>query len=488
MESWELLTQLYGIARLYVNFFQPSAKLISKERDGSRVRKRYDVAKTPCERALASPLIAEQNKERLRETFRRLDPLLLLQEIERYQTELGKTAVNTGTQQIVEDKPRDTEASAETKKEMDTTSSKAESVESIATTPRRRSKRPKVERANSLKVDRPPDVATSPEHCAEIAVPDLVYEPCTPVSNLSTLIESFVNGHLRKQRLSENTILSYGDSLRLLHQFAQRHLNKDATTLKLNDLNTSLVKAFIDDMEHRGISTSSRNLRLTVIHSFCRYLSSEVAVVPPSVSAITKFRGEKHARPAIEFLTAPQIDALLSAPDRSTWSGRRDHVLLTIALETGLLISELTKLTRKNVKGLDAGVHICIASKGQQRFIPLTAQAAGVLDSWLQEPIRRNAHTLFPNARGGCLTDDGVRHILNVQIGTACESCPSLEEKRITPFILRHTRAMQLLHSGMDREKIAYWLGFTSVDSLQIYFSADLALKKKAIKEGQKFT
>jgi site-specific recombinase XerD len=199
-------------------------------------------------------------------------------------------------------------------------------------------------------------------------------------------------------------------------------------------------------------------------------------------------RGEDYARPAIEFLTTPQIGALLSAPDRSTWSGRRDHAFLTIALETGLLVSELSKLTRKNVKRLEAGVHICIASKGrQQRFIPLTEQAASVLDSWLQEPIRRNAQTLFPNARGGCLTDDGVRHILSVLIGTACESCPSLEEKRFTSFILRHTRAMQLLQSGMDKEKIAYWLGFTSADSLHVYFNADLALKKKAIKEGKKF-
>jgi site-specific recombinase XerD len=161
--------------------------------------------------------------------------------------------------------------------------------------------------------------------------------------------------------------------------------------------------------------------------------------------------------------------------------------LLTIALETGLLISELTKLTRKHVKRLEAGVHISVANKGhQQRLIPLTEQAAGVLDSWLQEPVRRNAQTLFPNARGGCLTDDGVRHILNLQIGAAAESCTSLEEKRITPFILRHTRAMQLLRAGMDRNKIAYWLGFNSVNSLDIYFSADLALKKKAVKEGKR--
>jgi site-specific recombinase XerD len=149
----------------------------------------------------------------------------------------------------------------------------------------------------------------------------------------------------------------------------------------------------------------------------------------------------------------------------------------------------MTKLTRRNVKGLEAGVHICVASKGRaQRLIPLTEQAAGVLDSWIQEPIRRNAQTLFPNARGGCLTEHGVRHIFSEHIGTACESCPSLEEKHFTPFILRHTRAMQLLQSGMDREKIACWLGFNSVDSLHIYISANVALKKKAIKEGKQFS
>jgi site-specific recombinase XerD len=494
VESWQLLSQLYRIARLYINFFQPCLKLISKWRDGARVHKRYDKAQTPYQRVLMSPSVTEESKEPLRKMFPKLDPMLLLQEMETLQIDLWKTAVGQQQSEQTESEQNQTSQPISVQPEIDGTNSEpaegGSSAPFTAPTPAmRRRKRAKPESTKPALMQQAPDVATEPEQGAEIAVPNLAYEPGAPVTSLSTLIESFVNGHLRKQRLSENTILSYGDSLRLLHQFVQRYLSKDAAMVKLVDVNTSLVKAFLDDMEHRGISTSSRNLRLTVIHSFCRYVSSELTVVPSSVSAILKLRGEKYARPAIEFLTTIEIAALMAAPDRSTWSGRRDHAFLTIALETGLLVSELAKLTRKNVKRLEAGVHICVASKGrQQRFIPLTEQAAGVLDSWLQEPLRRTAQTLFPNARGGCLTDDGIRHILNMQIGAACESCPSLEEKRFTPFILRHTRAMQLLQSGMNREKIACWLGFNSVDSLQIYCNAHLALKKKAIKEGKKLS
>lgn len=480
IESWELLTQLYGTARYYINYFQPSAKLVSKERDGARVRKRYDKAKTPCERLLASPLIPEEQKERLRELFRRLDPLLLLQEIERYQLELEKTSVNAGA--IVREQYSETAISE--KQEADVTDSKP-AVSPPATSSRRRPKKARTDLVSSPKGSPLSSVSTEPAEFTE--APALAYEPRKPIANLSTLIDGFVNDHLRKRRLSDNTVLSYGDSLRLLHQFAQRHLGKDAAVLRLADLSAPLVKAFLDDMENRGISTSSRNLRLTTIHSFCRYLNTEVPVVPSSVTAILKLRGEDYTRPAVEFLSTPQISALLNAPDRSTWSGRRDHAFMTIALETGLMISEMVKLTRKNVKELETGVHITLTTKGRQtRLIPLTEQAVAVLDAWLQEPVRRNAQTLFPNARGGCLTDDGVRHILNVQIGTASESCSSLEEKRFTPFILRHTRAMQLVQSGMPKEKIAYWLGL-NVESLHIYFNLDLALRKRAIKEKKDF-
>lgn len=495
IESWQLLSQLYRIARLYINFFQPCLKLIEKWRDGARVHKRYDKAKTPHQRILLSPSVTEESKERLRKIFPSLDPMLLLQEMERLQIDLWKTAV--GQQQwATDEQSQDGHQVLGTQCGIDDRNSEPAEGVNIATrtapTPTR--KRAKARRKDSSQ-NKKDKLLRCEKTNQKLSLPLSVESKNSEVdgkglgaSALALLVDSYLTSHLVKQKASRNTINSYRDSLRLLLQFAQRRLRKEVSQLELADIDASLINAFLDDMETRGISAGSRNLRLSAIRSFCRYAMPATTAQPDGTERILAIPTKQYARPEVDFLNPPEVEAMLSAPDRTTWCGRRDHAFLLVAVQTGLLVSELTTLRRQDVE-LGTGPHIRIIGKGRkQRQIPLTQEAQGVLQAWIQEPARSKMHTLFPNARGGRLTNDGARYILSQHIGSACERCPSLQDKRVTTFLLRHTAAMQLLQSGMDRKQIALWLGLESVDSTQPYLNANLAIKKKQIRNQRTST
>ncbi len=121
-------------------------------------------------------------------------------------------------------------------------------------------------------------------------------------------------------------------------------------------------------------------------------------------------------------------------------------------------------------------------SKGRkERCTPLTQQAVRVLRDWMREPRRPQTETLFPNARGGRLSTDGVQYLLDKHTAIARHTCPSLQHKRVTPHVLRHSAAMELLQAGVDRAVIALWLGHESVETTQIYLDADLAMKEEVL-------
>ncbi len=181
------------------------------------------------------------------------------------------------------------------------------------------------------------------------------------------------------------------------------------------------------------------------------------------------------------FLTRPEIDALLAAPDRLTWKGRRDHAFLLLALQTGLRLSEMTSLSRQDL-ALGTGAHVRCQGKGRkERCTPLTKQSVSVLKAWLTEPPRGHADVLFPSPHGGRLSPDAVQYLTAKYASMARSQCPSLKQKRVSPHVLRHTAAMELLQAGVDRSVIALWLGHESIETIQIYFDADLALKEAAL-------
>jgi integrase/recombinase XerD len=302
-------------------------------------------------------------------------------------------------------------------------------------------------------------------------------------TSLPTLLQSFFTIRLMTQRkVSAHTIASYRDTFRLLLQFAQKRLRKAPSHLGLEDLNASMVGEFLEDLEKRRHNGSrSRNLRLTAIRSFFRHAALEAPAQSGMIQRVLAIPNQRQARALVGFLTRPEIEALLAAPDRTQWLGRRDHAFLLTAVQTGLRLSEMTALRHEDVS-VGAGAHVRCKGKGRkERCTPLARPTVAVLKAWIREQGREDSETLFPSSRGGPLSADGVQHLLARHVTQARKACVSLRKKRVSPHVLRHAAAMELLQAGVDRAVIALWLGHESVETTQIYLDADLALKEQAL-------
>ncbi len=300
---------------------------------------------------------------------------------------------------------------------------------------------------------------------------------------LPALIERFFTQRLVHQRnASAHTIASYRDTFRLLFKFAQVTLHKAPSSLDLPDIDAPFVITFLDDLEaNRSASVNTRNLRLTAIRAFFRFIAFEEPAHSAQIQRILAIPGKLHEKREVHFLSRTEIEAILATPDTLTWLGRRDYTLLLVAIQTGLRVSELTSLDRDAVN-LGAGAHVFCLGKGRkERRTPLTKHARGALQKWLKEPVRGGAAALFPNARGGRLSSDAVQFLLAKYVKSAGDQCPSLRHKRISPHVLRHTAAMELLQAGVDISVIALWLGHESIQTTQVYLHAHIALKVAAL-------
>jgi len=303
------------------------------------------------------------------------------------------------------------------------------------------------------------------------------------MSTLAPTLQAFFTDRLIRQRqASPNTVAAYRDAWKLLLGFASQQIGKAPSDLDITDLDAEMIAAFLDHLEHErhnGIST--RNARLAAIRSLFRFAAlrhPEHAAVIERVLAIPPKRGD---RAMVDYLTDLEIDALLAAPDVTTWTGRRDYALLTLAIQTGLRISELLALRGDDVH-LNAGAHVACHGKGRKdRITPLTTQTIGVLRGWLSEREGDPIDPLFCSRRGSPLSRDAIERRLALYTGRAANSCPSLRTKRVTAHVLRHTAAMRLLHAGIDTSVIALWLGHENVETTQIYLHADLTIKERAI-------
>jgi site-specific recombinase XerD len=302
-------------------------------------------------------------------------------------------------------------------------------------------------------------------------------------SNFPALLQGFFTLRLMQQReASPHTIASYRDSFRLLLRFAQQRLGVAPQRLAFEQIDAPLIAAFLDDLQaSRGISAASRNLRLTAIRSFFRYASFELPAHAAQIQRVLAIPSKRCTRAQIGFLTREEIDALLRAPDLHTPLGRRDHALMLLAVQTGLRLSELTGL-RRNAVYLGTGAHVRVIGKGRkERATPLTRATANVLRARLREIANDDDAIVFPNARGTRLSADGVQYLLAKHVARACQSCPSLRDKHVTPHVLRHTAAMELLQAGVERSVIALWLGHESIETTQIYLDANLQIKQAAL-------
>ncbi len=303
------------------------------------------------------------------------------------------------------------------------------------------------------------------------------------MSALAPTLQAFFTDRLVRQRqASPHTVAAYRDTMRLLVRFAAERRGVEPSKLDIGDLDAPLISAFLDHRERdRGNSVRTRNARLAAIRSLFRYAAlrhPEQAAVIQRVLAIPPKRFERRL---VTFLTEPEVDALLAAPDRATWTGRRDHTLLALAVQTGLRVSELIGLRCSDVH-LGVGAHTSCLGKGRkQRITPLTAQVVAVLRAWLSERAAQGGELLFTTRIGRMLSRDALERRLATYVAMAIRSCSSLREKKITLHVLRHTAAMRLLHAGVDTSVIALWLGHEQVETTQIYLHADLALKERAL-------
>ncbi len=300
---------------------------------------------------------------------------------------------------------------------------------------------------------------------------------------LAPLLERFFTQRLMNERqVSPHTIGSYRDTFRLLLKFTQQRLHAQPSALAFEQIDAPLVVAFLDDLEkQRGASVRSRNLRLTAIHSLFRYAAFELPTHSAQIQRVLAIPNKRFTRTLVRFLTRPQVDALLAAPDQHTWFGRRDHAFILTAVQTGLRLSEITAVTRNDLV-LKTGAHVRVIGKGRkERCTPLAKPTVAVLTAWLREPTRGEAGWVFPNAKGARLTVHGVKYMLDKHAAAAARACPSLQGKQVTVHVLRHTMALELLQAGVDRAVIALWLGHESVETTQIYLEATLAMKERAL-------
>jgi integrase/recombinase XerD len=304
------------------------------------------------------------------------------------------------------------------------------------------------------------------------------------VSALAPLLQAFFVERLAQQRdASPHTIAAYRDSFRLLLTFVDQHTGKTPARLQLEDLDAARITAFLAYLENeRGNSIRTRNARLTAIHSFFHYAALKAPESAELIARVLSIPEKRYESTLISYLTDPEIDALLAAPDRSTPTGRRDHALLLVAVQTGLRASELASL-RCDDLNLGAGWVRCQGKGRKERCTPLSRAARQVLRVWLRELGDDPAGPLFPSRNGGHLTRSAIWRLVVKHTATARERCPTLAAKNITPHVLRHTAAMRLLCSPtpVDTATIALWLGHETLDSTNKYLHADMELKRRAL-------
>lgn len=303
------------------------------------------------------------------------------------------------------------------------------------------------------------------------------------MSKLAPTLQAFFTDRLMGQRqASSHTIAGYRDTFRLLLRFATERTRTPASELDFADLDAPLIGAFLTHLEtERGNGVRTRNHRLAAIHSLFGYAALHHPEHAASIQRVLAIPPKRFERNLVTFLTDDEVDALLAACDRSTWTGRRDHAMITLAIQTGLRVSELTGLTCADVV-LGGGAHVrCLGKGRKQRHTPLLPLTVAVVRAWLTERHSNPSDPLFPTSTGRALSRDAIERRISLHVRAAAPACPSLSTKKVSAHALRHTAAMRLLLSGVDITVIALWLGHEQVTTTNVYLHADMSQKERAI-------
>jgi integrase/recombinase XerD len=305
------------------------------------------------------------------------------------------------------------------------------------------------------------------------------------MSDLAPVLQEFFTRRLISQRdASPATIAAYRDTFRLLLSFAATRAGKEPSALGLADLDAPAITTFLEHLQSgRGNSPRTRNARLAAIHSLFTYAALRHPEHAALIQRVLAIPGKRRDRAAVTYLTADETDAMLAACNQAARTGRRDHAMLALAVQSSLRVSELTSLTCADIR-LQVGPHVHCTGKGRkERDTPLLPATARILKAWLAERQGQPADPLFPGPSGQRLSRDAVERRVKLCYVRAASGCPSLAAKHVTVHTLRHTAAMRLLLAGVDITVIALWLGHESISSTQAYLHADMQQKQEAIEK-----
>ena len=303
------------------------------------------------------------------------------------------------------------------------------------------------------------------------------------MSALAPAVQAFFTDRLMAQRdASPNTVAAYRTGLRLLLAFAAKHTGKSPTALDIAELDAPLVAAFLDHLERdRHNTVTTRNNRLAAIHSLFGYLALHHPEHAASIQRVLAIPAKRTQRNLVTYLVEEEVDALLGSCDLTRWSGRRDHAMFALTIQTGLRISELARLECGDVT-LGAGAHVHTVGKGRkERRTPLIPTTRTIVKAWLAERGAGPTDSLFPTTTGTRMSSDAIERRLAKHLRLAAATCPSIAAKRVSMHTLRHTAAMRLLLAGNDITVIALWLGHEQIATTNIYLHADMSHKQRAI-------
>jgi site-specific recombinase XerD len=304
------------------------------------------------------------------------------------------------------------------------------------------------------------------------------------MSDLPRLLQDFFLRRLVAQKgASRHTLASYRDTFELLLRFAEERTRRSAATFSLGDLDAPLVLDFLDHLERaRGNSIRTRNARLCAVRSFVRYAASADPATLPVAQRVLAIPTKRFQHAVLGFLSREEMQAVLDAPDASTWSGRRDLVLLTTLYNTGARVAESVALRRADVL-LDRQSSVLLHGKGRkERAVPLWPATARLLRDWLDSTSGDGARPVFTNRAGKALSRSGVRQRLDRAVRAAIPHCASLGGRHISPHTIRHTFAMHLLQAGVDITVIAMLLGHEDPSTTHRYLESDLGMKEAALR------
>lgn len=303
------------------------------------------------------------------------------------------------------------------------------------------------------------------------------------MSALAPALQAFFTDRLIGQRAaSPNTIAAYRTGLRLLLGFAAQRTGKSPSALDIAELDAPLIAAFLDHLEHdRHNSVATRNSRLAAIHSLFGYLALHHPEHAGSIQRVLAIPAKRTQRNLLTYLTDDEVDALLGSCDQTRWTGRRDHAMFALTIQTGLRISELAGLDCCDVV-LATGANVHTVGKGRkERRTPLVPGTRAILRTWLAERGGAPTDPLFPTTTGQRLSPDAIERRLAHHLAVTATACPSIGTKRVSMHTLRHTAAMRLLLAGNDITVIALWLGHEQIATTNIYLHADMSHKQRAI-------